>query len=139
MAALLGRATLHAVGRGLLSRVRAGADSRPLDEVESITEHLRALLNTRQGESATTPDFGVVDMSDILHNFPDAVQFLQRSIRQTILQYEPRLKNVSIRHVPTDEQLTLHFEIVAQLARKGSRGVIRFHTHVSPAGKIDVF
>lgn len=135
----MGRAKLHPMGRGLLSRIKAGADSRPLDEVESITEHLRSLLNTRQGESATTPDFGVIDMNDLLHAFPDAVQILQRSIRQTILQYEPRLKNVSIRHVPTDEPLVLNFEIVAQLARRGARGVVRFHTHVTPTGKVDVF
>ena len=127
------------MARGLLSRVRAGADSRPIDEVESITDHLRSLLNTRQGESATVPEFGVVDIADLLHNCPDAVGILQRSIRQTILHFEPRLKNVSIRHVPSDEQLTLHFEIVAQLARKGSRGVIRFHTHVKPTGSVDVF
>ncbi|MCC7540818.1 MAG: type VI secretion system baseplate subunit TssE [Deltaproteobacteria bacterium] len=127
------------MGRGLLSRIKAGADSRPLDEVESITDHLRALLNTRIGESATAPEFGVIDISDLLHNFPDAVGILQRSIRQTILHYEPRLKNVSIRHVTTDDQLMLNFEIVAQLARKGSRGVIRFHTHVKPTGAVDVF
>lgn len=128
------------MGRGLLSRIKAGADSRPIDEVDSITSHLRSLLNTRIGESATVPEFGVVDISDLLHNFPDAVGILQRSIRQTILHFEPRLKNVSIRHVPDEEdQLTLHFEIVAQLARKGSRGVIRFHTHVKPTGSVDVF
>lgn len=126
-------------GRGLLFRIASSSPIREVDDVESIIEHLRALLNTRQGEAATVPDFGVIDLSDLLHSFPEATQILQRSIRATILQYEPRLKNVSVRHILGEDPLVLNFEIVAQLAKKGARGVVRFHTHVNPGGKVDVF
>ena len=61
-------------GRGLLSRIERRRDVlAQLDAVESITEHLRVLLNTRKGESVTAPGFGVVDFTDLVHTFPAAI------------------------------------------------------------------
>jgi type VI secretion system protein len=127
-------------GRGLLSRIasKRPGGAQPLDEVESIVEHLRALLNTRQGEAPTVPDFGIIDFTDLVHSFPDGIQILQRAIRATVLQYEPRLRNVTVRHIRDDEVLILKFEITAQLAQTGSRGILRFRTSMAPGGKIDV-
>ena len=128
-------------GRGLLSRI-AAKESRQLradDEVESIIEHLRDLLNTRQGEAVTVPDFGVVDFTDLVHNFPDAIQLLQRSIRATILQYEPRLKNVVVQHVRDENDLlVLKFQISAQVASKTGRGAVRFETQLRAGGHVTV-
>ncbi len=130
------------MGRGLLSRLTATSvnEARPLNELESIVEHLRALLNTRQGEAPTAPDFGVVDFTDLVHNFPEAIQTLQRCIRTTILQYEPRLKNVVVQHVRDDEVLVLKFQITAQLQNKGGRsgGSVRFETQLRAGGHVSV-
>lgn len=130
------------MGRGLLSRLTATSvnDARPNNELESIVEHLKALLNTRQGESPSVPDFGVVDFTDLVHNFPEAIQTLQRCIRTTILQYEPRLKNVVVQHVRDDEVLVLKFQITAQLQNKGGRsgGAVRFETQLRAGGHISV-
>lgn len=109
------------------------------NEVESIIEHLRDLLNTRQGEAVTVPDFGVVDFTDLVHNFPDAIQLLQRSIRATILQYEPRLKNVVVQHVRDENDLlVLKFQISAQVASKTGRGAVRFETQLRAGGHVTV-
>ncbi len=127
-------------GRGLLSRI-AAKDTRQLraeNEVESIVEHLRDLLNTRQGEAITVPDFGVIDFTDLVHNFPDAIQLLQRSIRATILQYEPRLKNVVVQHVRDEEVLILKFQISAQVATRTGRGAVRFETQLRAGGHVTV-
>ena len=51
--------------------------------------------------------------------------------------YEPRLKNVSVRHVPDDDVQRLKFEITAQLA-DGPRTTVRFRTEVSPTGQVTV-
>jgi type VI secretion system protein len=130
------------MGRGLLSRLTAASvnDARPVNELESIVEHLRALLNTRQGESPSVPDFGVVDFTDLVHNFPEAIQTLQRCIRTTVLQYEPRLKNVVVQHVRDDEVLVLKFQITAQLQNKGGKsgGAVRFETHLRAGGLVSV-
>ncbi len=115
-------------------------DARPNNELESIVEHLKALLNTRQGEAPAVPDFGVVDFTDLVHNFPEAIQTLQRCIRTTILQYEPRLKNVVVQQVRDDEVLVLKFQITAQLQNKGGRsgGAVRFETQLRAGGHISV-
>lgn len=128
------------MGRGLLSRIAAKdpRQARGDNEIDSILHHLRDLLNTRQGESVTVPDFGVVDFTDLVHNFPDAIQTLQRSIRATILQYEPRLKNVVVQHVRDDELLILKFQISAQIATKSGRGAVRFETQLRAGGHVTV-
>ncbi len=120
--------------RGLLSRI---SQAGPTDEVESVLEHLRVLLNTRQGEAPCAPSFGVLDLSDVVHSFPAAYADLAQAIRATIMEYEPRLRSVTVRHIP-DDGLILRFEIGAQLAGpRGDRGV-RFATTVRPGGRYDV-
>jgi type VI secretion system protein len=128
-------------GRGLLSRIESeeGTSSRNVDASTSIVEHLRVLLNTRKGDSVTVPNFGVVDFTDLVHSFPSAVQTLQANIRATVLEYEPRLRNISVRHVPDEDPLVLRFEITAQPADRNARGVLRFRTQMTPGGKVEVW
>ena len=128
------------LGRGLLSRIAADARSESVDNslATSVAEHLRVLLNTRQGDAATVPSFGLVDITDLVHSFPMSVQTLQAVIRSTILDYEPRIKNVVVRHVPEGDPLVLNFEITAQPAEKSEHGFLRFRTQVNASGKISV-
>jgi type VI secretion system protein len=121
--------------RGLLSRLASGA--RRTDVVSSVVDHLKDMLNTRTGESVTVPDFGVVDFADVCHNMPEAIGAIQQSIRATILKYEPRLKNVSVRFVPSEDPLVLRFEVVARLA-DARRSVVRLRTNLEPGGFIRV-
>jgi type VI secretion system protein len=121
-------------GRALLSRI-AGAG--PVDEVESIVAHLRALLNTRLGESPCVPRLGVADFADVVHAFPGGIHQLASSMRATILEHEPRLRAVSVRHVAGGGELTLRFEIVAQRTDR-TAGTLRFTTTVLPGGRVDV-
>lgn len=125
--------------RGIMQRIAAPDPMRVrVDDITSIVEHLRGLLNTRQGESPSVPDFGVIDFTDLVHNFPEAIQVLQRSIRATILQYEPRLKSVVVQHVRDDEVLVLKFQITAQLASKNAKGAVRFETQLRAGGQMNV-
>ncbi len=112
--------------------------TRTENDVDSVVEHLKGLLNTRQGECPAALDFGVVDFTDLVHAFPEAIQVLQRSIRATILQYEPRLKNVIVQHVRDDDVLVLKFQITAQLASKSARGAVRLETQLRAGGQISV-
>lgn len=125
--------------RGLLDRLSSGG-AEPSDELASIMEHLRVLLNTRKGEAVTVPGFGLVDFSDLVHTFPASISTLQQSIRATILEYEPRLKNVTVRSVPDQDPLVLKFEISAQPVTKNGRnaGTLRFQTQVTPGGQFRV-
>jgi type VI secretion system protein len=120
--------------RGLLDRL---GDARRIDPLESIVEHLRALLNTKTGACVTVPEFGVVDFTDIVHDIPTSINKLQDSIRQTILEFEPRLRNVTVRFVPGTDPLKLNFEVSARLA-DDKRRVLRFETSLEAGGRFAI-
>lgn len=125
-------------GRGLLSRLTANRPADPIPELESIIHHLKVLLNTCIGDSPCAEAFGIVDFVDIMHDFPVAVQILQRSIRSTIVQYEPRLTNINVRAVMSDDPMILCFEITGRLADDSRRGVVRLRTELASTGRINV-
>jgi type VI secretion system lysozyme-like protein len=108
-----------------------------MDETESIVAHVRALLNTRIGDAPCAPGLGVADFADIVHTFPGGIQQLAGSMRATILENEPRLRTVTVRHVPAGDPLVLRFEIAAQPAARGTPP-LRMATMVRPGGRIDV-
>ena len=129
--------------RGLLSRLENGSQhlsSRREDPLESITRHLRVLLNTRRGESVSSPGYGILDFNDVVHSYPAALQKIQASIRSAIQEYEPRLRNVVVVHLPDpNEPAALKFEITAQLAQRGSRDIFRFRTRVGAGGQVELW
>jgi type VI secretion system protein len=57
------------------------------------------MLTTKHGSSITCPDYGVPDVTHLLHDMTEAVALIQRGVKTSIQLYEPRLKNVQIRHV----------------------------------------
>jgi type VI secretion system protein len=124
--------------RGLFSRLSAADPARPLDDVQSILGNLRVILNTRTGDSPASPDFGIIDFCDLVHNFPDATTYIQKSIRDTLAKYEPRLKSVRVRQVPSEDPLKLVFEISARLSSDRRRGLVRVRTEVNPGGRVKV-
>ncbi len=120
-------------GRGILSRI--AGQTGPVDEATAILEHVRAVLNTRRESSVCVPSLGVVDFTAAV--LPGGADQLARSIRQTLLEYEPRLRSVSVRNVPADGELLLRFDIVAQLAARHG-AILRMVTTVQPGGRVDV-
>ncbi len=118
--------------RGLLSRI---AGTPPADEVEAVVAHLRALLGTWRGNAPSAPDFGLGAFVDVLHELPAAAKGVSRAIKEAIEQYEPRLSNVKVRHIP-DEGLVLRFEIVAELCSR--RRPVKLSTAFQPSGRVEV-
>ena len=94
--------------RGFIDRIGTGL--REVDVVRSVVEHLAILLNTRAGEAVTVPDFGLQDLTDLVHELPEGIHTIQQGMRNVILKYEPRLSNVSVRHLPDDSSLVLRFD-----------------------------
>ncbi|MBU8900871.1 type VI secretion system baseplate subunit TssE [Corallococcus sp. H22C18031201] len=128
--------------RGLLSRIAEGngALAPSGDVLESIAEHLRALLNTRKGESVATPHYGILDLNDIIHSYPSAIPRMTQSIRTAIQEFEPRLKNVVVTYVPDEiDPTALRFDITAQLATRERKGMVRFHSQLSPGGRVELW
>lgn len=133
----------------LLSRLEQLADPtssgrttyRDADLESAVAQHLARLLNTRQGSCLTCPDYGLIEVSEVLYDFPDAIGIMQRALKNTIQTYEPRLKNVQVRHLKNEAmgEMTLQFEITAQLHMPdGRRQALRFATSVDGSGNVKV-
>lgn len=114
---------------------------RDADTEAAVTEHIVRMLNTRQGSCLTCPDYGLVEVSEVLYDFPDAIGIVQRALKNSIQQYEPRLKNVQVRHIKNEyaHEMMLQFEITAQLhLPDGRRQSLRFATTVDGSGNVKV-
>jgi type VI secretion system protein len=131
----------------LLTRLEHAADPNSLErhtwrdnDIETaVSQHIARMLNTRQGSCLTCPDYGLIEVSEVLYDFPDAVGIMQRAIKNSIQTYEPRLKNVQVRHLKNDyaHEMMLIFEITAQLQLPdGRRQSLRFATNVDPSGNV---
>jgi type VI secretion system protein len=131
----------------LLTRLEHAADPnsserytwRDSDVESAVSAHIVRMLNTRQGSCLTCPDYGLIEVSEVLYDFPDAIGIMQRAIKNSIQAYEPRLKNVQVRHLKSDaaSEMILQFEISAQLhLPDGRRQALRFTTAVDGSGNV---
>ena len=112
------------------------------EDLESVViRHLKRMLNTRAGSALTAPDYGIVELSELIHDFPNATGIMQRSIKNTISKFEPRLRNVQVRAIEPDDMdpMNIHFEITGQLVYPdGERQAIRFNTSVDESSNVTV-
>ena len=130
-------------GRGLLSRIgKAETSARAADVGDAVIEHLRVLLNTRRGEAPTVPDYGVPDISDKMHDMTEAVASVQRAVKFSLQQYEPRLKNVQVRHVRNDiasGQPAMVFEVTGHIVLSdGRKQPVRIGTSLDDRGNVEL-
>jgi type VI secretion system protein len=145
---------LHAPPKSIMSRERSIlerlADPRPdaprttrrdnSQLISSILEHLGKMLNTRRGNAPVAPEYGIPDIVDLVHSFPESIRLMEQAIRSTIEKYEPRLTNVRVKHLlPEDDVFALHFEVTAVLVQESSkRESIWFETKVTNNGEVTV-
>lgn len=137
-------------GASLFARLEQNADPsssgrtvyRGEDLEAVVMSHLKRLLNTRAGSAPTVLDYGVVELSDLIHDFPEATAVMQRSLKTTIAKYEPRLKNVQVRSVDGEEPreaMAFVFEITGQVIYpNGERHPVRFTTSVDPSSNVQI-
>jgi type VI secretion system protein len=106
---------------------------------DDILSHLRGMCGTRQGSMLTRPDFGIPDVTEMLHNFPEAIAMMQRALKHTIEAYEPRLTNVRVTFVQPDvTELVVRFEIAAQVVTDTGKAPMKFETTMEVSRKISV-
>jgi type VI secretion system protein len=127
----------------LLERIRLREKYPHLREndgsgIDSVIDHLTRILNTRHGNVAIAEDYGIPDYTEFLHNFPDSIRDLERAIKQTIVQYEPRLKAVRVSFIPQDNEIfTVKFQISARLTNENNSSVL-FESQLASSGKISI-
>jgi len=107
--------------------------------LDSVLNHLQRILNTRQGNVPIGPEYGVPDFTHLVQVYPDGVREFERSIKQTVQKYEPRLSSVRVRFIPPGEDiLSLRFQIKGRLAIEGGKDAVSFESTVGPDGRISV-
>ena len=116
---------------------RLATEQRGMDEGQSIVEHLQILLNSRQGLAVTAEDYGLPDLTDVIHMIPDGLHTIENDIRDAILKFEPRLGNVRVRFVPSDDPFVMYFEISAR-RNDGSKRPFRVRTKMLPGNRFEV-
>ena len=118
---------------------RSGQD--PKQMIHSIQDHLQRILNTRQGNVVIADDYGIPDFTNFMSGFEETQRSLERSIRQTIQKYEPRLQGVRVTFLDEKERsdkLTLNFQIQARLVLPGHKEAVMFESMVDSGGKVRV-
>ena len=108
---------------------------------DSILTNLIAMCGTRVGTMLTCPDFGIADISEMVYSFPEAITLMASTLKHTIQTYEPRLKNVQVRHIRNEQtnNMSLEFEVTGQLVLPdGRRQSLRFATAVDGNGSVRV-
>jgi type VI secretion system protein len=107
-------------------------------QVKSILSHLQRILNTRQGNVPISSTYGIPDLLEFMSSYPESVMGIEKTIREAIARYEPRLADVQVVFMPQDEDLLcLRFQIQARLGA-GARRNILIETIVDSDGKINL-
>lgn len=111
----------------------------PKKVIASILQHLTKVLNTRRGGAQIADDFGLPDLTDYLHDYSTGLREVEKSIRETIRKYEPRLKSVRVKFIPQEEDvLSLCFQVSARLAEVHGDHPVIFESLVGSGGQIRI-
>ncbi len=111
----------------------------PKQMIHSVQDHLQRILNTSQGNVPIADDFGVPDFTNFTSAFPDSQRGFERSLRQTIQKFEPRLQGVRVGFHPLeDDKTSIMFQITARLVLEGHKTPVFFESQVDSDGHIKV-
>lgn len=108
------------------------------DIIQSVTNHLSRILNTRQGNTVLDQDFGMPDFSALGASFSTSeIPRIERELSAFISRCEPRLRQVHVHYAPDPHQpLQLAFFLDAELALDDETVRIHWTTLVEPSGRV---
>jgi type VI secretion system protein len=110
----------------------------PVRITESVLEHLKRILNTKQGSVMIAEDYGLPELSDLVRSAPDSIRDIEKSIKLMIQKYEPRLKMVRVSFDHQEEDvLELRFQISAVLSSESKKKVY-FSTIINTEGMVKI-
>lgn len=108
--------------------------------VRSVMDHLRRLLNPRQGSVPLDPQFGVPDFTNIAGGLASgSPREIEEAIRRMVQKYEPRLKSpkVTLNRESTDV-LAIRFDLGGMLEVDNRDIPLQLSTTVGANGKVHV-
>ena len=133
--------------RRLLERIAAWEDGEARTNktqvdvlVRSVTDHLRRLLNTRQGSVQLDPKFGVPDFTNIVGGLSGgSVNEIEEEIRRMVLRYEPRIKSPKVTlSRESSDVLSIQFGLEGKLEVDDRDIPLHLATTVGANGKVNI-
>ena len=109
--------------------------------ITSVTDHLRRLLNTRQGSVQLDPKFGVPDFTNLAGGLTaGSVMDIETEIQRMVLRYEPRVKSpkVTLNRESTDV-LAISFSLQGTLEVDNRKIPLALATRVGANGKVNIY
>ncbi len=133
-------------GESLFERLRSARNATSkhvADEgqsrIRSVMLNLQNLLNSWAGHAPAQMELGIPAPSEIAHNYPSSIGEVLRAIKTCIEKYEPRLADVRVIYIESDEDrldLQLRFKIEARLLLEKGSEKVSFDTLVNHAGDV---
>jgi type VI secretion system protein len=100
---------------------------------------LSRILNTKQGNVPIAEDYGIPDFTDFGSSFLESAGAMERSLREIIQRYEPRLRVMRVSFVPQEDgAVSLRFVILGKLATGDEKIPVHIETVVDTNGKVSV-
>lgn len=99
----------------------------------SVMNNIERILNCRAGSLAHLPNYGLPDLHSVMQSLPGSSYKLMNIIQKVLLEYEPRLKSISIDLISEEKTGALYYTIKAQLHKVG---LVRFGTEFVPEGRV---
>ncbi|WP_165067347.1 type VI secretion system baseplate subunit TssE [Desulfovibrio sp. ZJ200] len=135
-------------GSRLLERIMAAERGRRLSPeadgpetlLASVGVYLSRLLNTRQGSTPAAPELGLPDITHFVQAAGgERMRDLEEMMAAVISRYEPRLRDVEVRHSPeAGAPFTLAFTLSGKVRRNDTLLPVVFETLLRPDGRIEV-
>lgn len=107
----------------------------------SVIGHLSKLLNTRRGNAAIDPEYGLPDLSKWAGGTLAAAESAQAEalVAEVLRRYEPRLQNPAVRLLgAASDQLALRLELSGTIDHAGSRMPLRLTGEIQPDGRFEL-
>jgi type VI secretion system protein len=102
-------------------------------EISSVMENIKQILNARLGALKHLPDYGLPDLSQIYRALPASAHVLKTQIEKTLLAYEPRIGAIDLELLQdTEPGMLISYDLVCHLKRGG---LVRYGTHFDPSGR----
>jgi len=127
-----------------ISRWEEGGERTNLTQVDiliqSVTHHLRRLLNTRQGSVQLDPAFGVPDFTNVAGGLAaGSTRDIEEALQCMVQRYEPRLKSPRITLTrESSDVLTLRFTLDGMLEVEQRDIPLQLSTTVGANGQVNI-
>ncbi|WP_027695681.1 type VI secretion system baseplate subunit TssE [Vibrio litoralis] len=136
-----------AFGISFLERLEA--DAKPLNIIQapnlsevlnSVRNNISNILNTRVGDSQSSPQLGLIDFNDATLEVSDLSMTIRLAIKRCLDIYEPRLKNISVyTSLDNFDAFSLRFQILAELDHQAIHKKVKLDLMLDQNKKYRVF